>query len=209
MAITNGYATLAQVKSALNITDTVDDAILEVAIEAASREIDGFTGRVFYTVGTSSRFFTPQSGDFCAIDDAISISEVATVGSVFGTYDAVWANPSAGNNNGDYQTEPLNATYPVNGIVQPITGLRAIYQNYFPIIGDTATVKVTGSWGWSAVPTAIKQATIIQASRVFKRKDSPLGVAGFGDFGAMRVSGSIDADVRQLIEPYRLVRTIA
>jgi hypothetical protein len=70
-------------------------------------------------------------------------------------------------------------------------------------------VKVTGSWGWSAVPTSIKQATIIQAARIFKRNDSPLGVAGFGDFGVMRVSGSIDADVRQLIEPYRLLRNLA
>jgi hypothetical protein len=209
MAITNGYCTLAQVKSSLRITDSVDDALLELAIEAASREIDGFTGRVFYSAGTSSRFFTPTAGDFCPIDDAVSITEVATVGSVFGTYDSVWSNPTSGNNDGDYQTEPVNNAYPTDGVVQPITGLRAIYQNYFPIIGNTATVKVTGSWGWSAVPTAIKQAAVIQASRVFKRNDSPLGVAGFGDFGVVRVSGSIDADVRQLIEPYRLIRNFA
>jgi hypothetical protein len=208
MAITNGYCTLAQVKSALKINDTVDDAMLEVAVEAASREIDGFTGRIFYSAGTSSRFFTPQAGDFCAIDDAISISQVATVGSTFGIYDSVWNNPTSGNNDGDYQTEPLNNSYPTDGVSQPITGIRAIYQNYFPQIGNTATVKVTGSWGWSAVPTAIKQATILQASRIFKRNDSPLGVAGFGDFGAIRVSGSIDADVRQLIEPYRLLRNL-
>jgi hypothetical protein len=38
--------------------------------------------------------------------------------------------------------------------------------------------------------------------RIFKRLDSPLGVAGFGDFGAMRVSKGLDPDVAQLVAPY-------
>ena len=41
MAITNAYATLADLKGALRITDTVDDALLETSIESASRQIDG------------------------------------------------------------------------------------------------------------------------------------------------------------------------
>jgi hypothetical protein len=209
MAITNGYCTLAQVKSALRITDTVDDAMLELAVEAASREIDGFCGRVFYNMGSSSRFFAASDPYFCPIDDLISITELATALTSNGNYDTVWANPTSGQNNGDYQLEPLNATYPTDGIVAPSTGIRALWRYLFPTIGGNALVRVTGTWGWSSVPTAITQATIIQASRVFKRLDSPLGVAGFGDFGAIRVSGSIDADVRQLIEPYRLTRNLA
>jgi hypothetical protein len=39
VAITDGYATLADVKAALRITDNVDDSLLEISIEAASREI--------------------------------------------------------------------------------------------------------------------------------------------------------------------------
>ena len=45
MAITNGYATLAQVKAALRISDDVDDSLLEMAIESASRAIDGHAAR--------------------------------------------------------------------------------------------------------------------------------------------------------------------
>jgi hypothetical protein len=41
MAITQGYASLNQVKAALRITDTVDDTLLEMAIESGSRAIDG------------------------------------------------------------------------------------------------------------------------------------------------------------------------
>jgi hypothetical protein len=49
----------------------------------------------------------------------------------------------------------------------------------------------------------VTQAAIIQASRIFKRLDSPLGVAGFGDMGAIRVGRGLDPDVAQLVEPYR------
>ena len=204
MAITNGYATLAQVKAALRITDTIDDALIELAIESASRDIDAYCARVFYSVGSGTRFFSATDDYFCPIDDAQSISEVATSSTANGVYATVWANPTSGNNDGDYQTEPVNASAPTDGIVTPITGLRALWNYLFPIAGGAALVKVTGVWGWSAVPTAIKQACVIQAARIFKRNDSPLGVAGFGDMGAMRVS-RVDPDVARMLEPYRRV----
>jgi hypothetical protein len=50
---------------------------------------------------------------------------------------------------------------------------------------------------------------VIQAARIFKRNDSPLGVAGFGDMGVLRVGRSLDPDVQQLVDPYRLVRNFA
>jgi hypothetical protein len=59
------------------------------------------------------------------------------------------------------------------------------------------------------VPEPITQAVIIQASRIFKRYDSPLGVAGFGDLGAIRVTRALDPDVAQLVEPYRRMRMFA
>ena len=66
-------------------------------------------------------------------------------------------------------------------------------------------MQVVGTFGWNAVPTAIKQATILLAMRLFKRYDSPLGVAGFSDLGAVRV-GRIDPDVDRLIMPFKRVR---
>jgi hypothetical protein len=45
---------------------------------------------------------------------------------------------------------------------------------------------------------------VIQASRIFKRLDSPLGVAGFGDMGAIRV-GKVDPDVSMLIRPFKKI----
>jgi hypothetical protein len=52
MTITNGYCTLAELKSALQkpTTDTVNDTWFERCIESASRLIDQRTGRVFYSI---------------------------------------------------------------------------------------------------------------------------------------------------------------
>ena len=59
------------------------------------------------------------------------------------------------------------------------------------------------------VEAAVKQATVIQSSRLFKRLDSPLGVAGFGDLGAIRVGRYLDPDVEQLLMPYRIMRNFS
>lgn len=205
MAITNGYATLAEVKASLRIQDTVDDLLIEKAIGAASRLIDAYCGRVFYDMGAGSRFYAASDPYFCPIDDCQSITQLATAVTSNGNYDTIWANATPNQNNGDYQVEPVNAAYPTDGIVAPITGIRALWRYLFPTIGGNALVRVTGVWGWASVPEAINQAAIIQAARIFKRNDSPLGVAGFGDMGIMRVSNQLDPDVRQLVEPYRKI----
>jgi hypothetical protein len=54
MAVVNGYATLAEAKSFLSISDSVDDTLLENMIEAASRSIDRIANRRFYLDSTAS-----------------------------------------------------------------------------------------------------------------------------------------------------------
>jgi hypothetical protein len=70
-------------------------------------------------------------------------------------------------------------------------------------------VKVTSPWGWAATPIAIKQATVIQGSRIFTRLQSPLAVAGFNELGVVRVTRYLDPDVEQLVMPFRKMRQIA
>ncbi len=199
MAITNGYATLNQLKTWVGVgtADAVDNDIFEMAIEAASRAVDDDCDRVFYASGTAvARVFSPSDAYLAQIDDAIAITSVETDDDEDGTYETAWAAS-------DYQTEPLNGI--VGGQSWPITRLRAIGTKTFDEDDAQATLKVTGQWGFgTAVPIAITQATLILASRVYKRADSPLGVAGFGDLGALRVSRS-DPDYMNLISRY--VRT--
>ena len=199
MAITNGYATLADVKASLKITDNLDDSLLEIAVESASRLIDGYTGRYFYNGGTATRNYAASDSWIVYIDDVQSVSEVASTDEVGGTYTTWTAN--------DYQLEPLNGIS--GGMTQPYTSIRAVNQYVWPFLADRALVKITGVWGWASVPIAVKQATILQAARIFKRNDSPLGVAGFGDMGVVRVGARLDPDVQHLVDPYRSMRNFA
>lgn len=200
MSISNGYATLAEVKAALRIpsADTVDDSLIEMAVEAASRAIDTYTGRYFYNAGTASRVFVATSSYYTVIDDAVSITEVATADDANGTFGTVW-------DTADYQKEPLNG---VSGGITgwPTTALRAVDDKVFPMNGAEALIRITGTWGWSAVPLAIKKATIYQAARFFKRDESPLGVLSSPDLGFIRVGTKVDPDVAMLIDPYRTMR---
>jgi hypothetical protein len=198
LAITNGYATLAEVKSALRISDSVDDTLLEMAVESASRLIDGYANRVFYSIGTATRYYVAQDDYSVEIDDISSSSvTLQSANNADGIFNNTWTI-------NDYQLEPLNGVS--DGQSWPYTSIRAIGQYLFPISGGEALIKLTGVYGWSSVPIAIKQACIIQASRIFKRLDSPLGVAGFGDLGAIRVSSQLDPDVAQLVSVYRRMR---
>lgn len=199
MAVTNAYCTLADVKAALRITDTLDDALLENSINSASRMIDQYCNRYFYSTSANEvRYYQANDGFICWIDDAQSISEIKTSSTDPLIFDTTWEA-------GDYQVMPTNRW--ANGAYYPITGISATDNYLFPVWAEMALVKVTGQFGWASVPEPIKFACIIQASRLFKRLESPLGVAGVSDIGIMRVGANIDGDVAQLINPFRLLRT--
>ena len=201
MAIIDGYATLSDVKAALRITDNVDDSLLEISIEAASREIDGWCERVF-TSSTATRIYRPTDVFSVEVDDLQSITTLKTDSDGSGVFDVTWEST-------DYQLNPLNGL--AGGISTPYTQVRAIGQYLFPIYeprnvnSNEASVQINGVWGWASVPTAVKQACIILSMRQFKRYDSPTGVMGFGDLGVMRV-GRVDPDVEKLLMPFRRMR---
>ena len=195
MAVTNGYASLLQIKSAIGISDGIDDPMLEMAIESASRQIDSYTERYFYNAGTATKIFAPLDNWVCPTEDFITLTQVQT--SEDGeSFDTTWGTE-------DWQAEPLNGR--AGGLVTSYTQIRAVENYLFPYRQGEATVRLTGTWGWSAVPIAITQATVILASRIFKRLDSPLGIIS-GELGSMRVGFRLDPDVQHLIEPYRKIR---
>ena len=189
------YATLADVKRQLDIDDTVDDGLLELCITSASRAIDNMTERTFGQV-EETRVFVPDDSFFCPIDDLYSLTTLKTADDADQEFDVTWDVK-------DRQLEPLNGS--LNGTDWPYTGIRAVGDYLFPTVGSEATVQVTGVFGWPAVPTAIKQATILQAARYYKRSDSPMGVAGFDAMGVVRLS-NVDPDIYVLLEPYKKIR---
>ena len=208
MSITNGYATRNQIKAALRIgtADTLDDELIDNCAGAASRRIDGYCNRQFWSVGSATtRVYTADNEFYCHIDDIAGTAiTLRTSGATDGVFDVTWETT-------DYQLEPLNGR--LDGLQWSYDKIRAVGDYLFPTVngnfGEQALVQLTAVFGWPSVPEPVTQATIIQASRIFKRYDSPLGVAGFGDLGAIRVSRFLDPDMAQLVEPYRRMRLFA
>jgi hypothetical protein len=198
MAIVNGYCTLADLKASARVQDSIDDSVMELAIESASREIDGYCERQFYST-SATRVYAPTNIYTVTTDDIISVTTLKSSSDGV-TYDITWATS-------DYQLEPLNGI--VGGLVTPFTRIRATGSYLMPTFSvgtfyeGEALIQVTGVFGWSAVPTAIRQATVLLASRLFKRNDAPFGVIT-NDLGSMRV-GRFDPDVEALVAPFRKV----
>ena len=194
------YCTLSQLKASLRITDQVDDSLLSTAIDSASRWVDGWCDRSFATAGTAITFrdFVPtDTFGIIHIDDCVQVTEVRVDDDLDQTFGKTLQSI-------DWAAEPVNTqTY---GLTLPFTRLRSYEDGYWPVWRGQPTVRVYARYGWPAIPDPVRQATILQAARLFTRLDSPLGVAGMGDMGVMRVSRFVDPDVEQLLQPYRRVR---
>ena len=191
------YCTLSELKQAMRITDQIDDGLLRSSVDAASRWVDGYCQRTFTVAsGTASRDFVP-SGRF----EPLYIDDATTVTGISIDDDLDYSFATALRPNVDYQLEPVRGT--ADGLAFPYFRVIPVEDGYWPVWEGRASVRVTGTFGWAAVPDAVTQATILQAARLYTRFASPVGVVSFGDMGAVRVSRFIDPDVEMLLGPYR------
>lgn len=192
--MTTAYATLSDIKAALRVTDTVDDSLLTSLIDSASRRIDNRCGRRFYAdAAATARTYSAEHTGVVMVDDISTTTglliKVDDDGD--GTFETTLAVGT------DVQLEPVNAI----ARDLPISVLRGTGRS-FPISSTGKTlVQVTAKWGWPSVPAPITEAARLLVLRQFRRFDSPLGVAGFGDLGAIMVR-NIDPDIEALIAPY-------
>lgn len=189
------YATLAELKVFIGIPDTVDDATLQVALDASQEQVDAFTGRRFSPDGSAVvRYYGAINNQTVHIDPLATTTDLAVAVDQDGdgTFEDTFVLDV------DYRLAPFNAP----ATAKPWTSMRVITGNTFP--EGNRRVRVTARWGFSAVPSSVKQATLIQASRLWKRKDSPFGVAGSPEMGnELRLLAALDPDVQALLRPYR------
>jgi hypothetical protein len=209
MAITNGYVTLSTLKSALGITDTADDVLLEMAAEAASRQIDNLTGRRFWT-RTETRLYTPSDTQYQLVEDiAVTVTVVAnTVTAVTpqitsvksdedgdGVFETTWATT-------DYECLPSD--YGVqNG--RPVEALRTTLDGNNSFTRQKNSLQIVALYGYNAaVPMAIQQATLITAMRMFQRRNAIFGVAGVSALGQESVRPiPDDKDINAMVANYK------
>jgi hypothetical protein len=192
----NLYADLEELKRARKVTDTNDDVDLTAALQRASRALDercrGLGGHFYADSVASARgYYTAddayytRKGEVLAVDDISSAAGlVVEVGD--GT---TWVTVTG------YDLAPDNALVKgraVEGLIRPLG-----------CWSTSPRVRVTALWGWPAVPDNIAQATLLLANRRFMRRNSPEGVAGWADQGAIRVS-RFDPDIEDLVADYVL-----
>lgn len=190
---TDTYVTLPTLRATVGIPTGDRDGPLQIALDAAARAVDSFTGRRaggFYlsptaTARTYNACGALASGNrFQLLTDEIGDATGLIVETGNGT---TWTTVT------DVRVAPANAI--ADG--QPITSITA------PAWLGVELVRVTARWGWPLVPPQVASATLIQATRLYKRKDSPDGVAGDGSIGVVRLA-RVDPDVQALLSPFVL-----
>lgn len=163
------YITRDTLKLALDITGTDRDALLDVALAAASRAVDDHCGRRFNADATASaRVYSPcdhlvrsADGDLMIVHDISSTTDLLVeVGASGG---ASWAPVT------DVETGPDNAL----ALGRPITFLRSLGGSWWTYTAGTGRIRVTAHWGWPAVPEPIAQVTLSLAARL---ADNPKGL---------------------------------
>ena len=193
------YATLAELRAYVGIpvADTADDTLLTLALDAAASEIDAYTDRTFTQSAASARTYTATSATQVDVTPFATTTGlvVKTDDDADGTFETTWVL------NTDYRLEPVNAA--ADG--RPWTRLVSLGTRTFPRHTYRPGVEVVAAWGWgAAVPAAVKQANLLQAARLWQRKNAPFGVAGSVEFGSeVRLLDELDRDVQRLLRAYR------
>ena len=202
MAITNGYTTLNAMKTFLSIADSSDDTLLEGLIESASRSIDRIANRRFYLDSTASaRKYRAYSELFTYVDDIGTTSSLVV--KIDDDGDGVFETTLTVDT--DFLLDPLTAS----SLGRPFTQLTMVNTTYvWPIFpglfsnGLRPGDEVTARWGWPSVPDDIETACQILTADLYKRKDSPGGILGLGDLGAVRMS-PLGRDVTAMVRAYK------
>jgi hypothetical protein len=189
----NLYTTVATLKTRLSISDTTDDTTLGLVLSGVCRAIDGHCGQSFFKDSAASvRYYTAVDKRTVFIDSLVSVTTLATDSDYDRTYSTTWAAT-------DYDLMPSNAA----STDRPYTWIEQSPDGDYNFPTRSLGVKLTGVYGWPAVPAAVSEAALLWAERIFKRKDAPFGIASFVEAGEMRLLKEIDPDVQTLLLPFR------
>ncbi|MGH7486060.1 MAG: hypothetical protein ACREMY_10740, partial [bacterium] len=196
-----------------NDADDPDSLLEKLALDSAARAIDRACGRNFAIAGTtpSARVFTPKIVPGASPLEyltreypytwythfVLSIDDITDLSGMMVAFDATgdgdYTNAITG-----FRVSPQNA--PAKGLpYRQLTFDVGIYPPFF-----FESVQVTALWGWGACPATIINANLLQASRYFKRRDAPFGVAGSPQEGSeLRLLSKLDPDVALMVGAYK------
>lgn len=189
------YVTPEELKAFLRFEagDDLDDAQIGPAIAAASRAVDRCTHRQFGLVAAPEvRLFTARQEAARGAQWVVDIDDLMTSVGLVVEFDGEAIT--------DHRMRPVNAP----AVARPWECLVVLSTSDVTPTGAEAAVSVTARWGWTEVPEAVKQATLLQANRMLARRNSPFGIAGSPDAGSeMRLLSKVDPDVEVALADYK------
>lgn len=203
------YVTVDQLAAYVraNGDDPDDLPGLEFAPASASRAVDTATLRQFGQADALEyRYYTPVwSRERCRwvadIDDLMTAVGlvVSFDGADDDTFSTTIANPVLLPRNAAQQGRPWERIMlPAASVFSPTT-----LHWRTPSMRDH--LRVLSRPGWTAIPSTIKNATLLQGSRFAARRNAPFGVAGSPDNGDVRLLAQADPDVKVMVRHYRRI----
>jgi hypothetical protein len=199
------YATRAELRQRLDATDVesygaAEDAIHEAVLDAVSAAIDDYCGQTFYLTATgTTRYYTAEWSDVLVVPPLVSVdaSGLQTDDNGTGTYGTTWAST-------DFTLWPWNAAAEVPA--RPYTEIRVDERststgNTFPT--GQRGVKVTGAWGWPAVPPQVREVCILESLRMLQQLQAPSGVVASAEMGEFVVMPQLHPTSAMMLRPFR------
>lgn len=192
MAWGGDYCSAAELKAHLRIGDTDDDTALGFAITAASRAIDKACNRQFGSASQTRVYTWDREFVDCRI--AVPVDDLMTTAGLTVKLDQ--------DQDGTYEQTLVYQTdfdlWPANAAADGVPWTHVVFRpeaSVFPA-GFSRELEVAATFGWTAVPTVVKEACLLQAARFFVRRDSPYGVTGSPEVGSeLRLLERLDPDV--------------
>jgi len=199
------YADKTELKAYIGLSGSGQDDNIDSALDGASRQIDKITGRRFYQDSSAQvKTYTPNNEFILDVDDISTTTGliVKLDDNDDGTFETTLTI------NTDFIVEPVNPDIiKITGgttYLAPYTQLRILNtrssERFDPSIVNN--VQVTAKFGYSFIPEPIKQATLIQGLRLFKRKDAPFNILGNEQTGQIELFNKFGPDARELIKGY-------
>lgn len=203
MARSDPYLTVADFKEAVGKETDEDDATILRALKSASRQIDGYCGRFFgqsaddeiqYITARAwySRYGMYASGVAVEAPEFVTLSEIA-----FDDGSLLYADVVDAESYSFLPAESVNLSEPYSAIDLATNIGWPTGRNY---------VRLTGTFGWPAVPDVIMEATHLIANRLRSLWTAPFGATGAGEMGSgLNMTAALTPMIREMIEPYRIL----
>lgn len=201
----NLYVDTARLKTEIDGVNTswdpAETGMLSELAEAVSRAIDAYCGRRFYqTASGVTRYFTAEVSYELVVPDLVRIDTDGLTTDEDGdrVYERAWATD-------DYDLEPYNAAE----FDEPYTYIHITPDGEYSFPLGRKAVKITGTWGWPAVPRAIQAACSLECKRAFQHANSPSGVSISEALGTFIVEPRWHPKAIALMAPYRRAFLVA